>query len=206
MDNLIPNIKKYLLAVLLPTAIFVILALSSLKDIEKAFVRFRFGRDITLYLRRSTDNLTYLGAAYTTTGDKKFLEEFNAHLKERQNYFNNEVFISKILTQEELKEFRVGLDISNELAKEVEGPAFEKMDSKAFFSDKYLDYKKKIYLSKEKFRDLINNSSEKIIHDETKLLNIYLYSLAGVVLFLVYLIKHDNPAAMKKKPLKRKKK
>ena len=206
MDNLIPNIKKYLLAVLLPTAIFVIFALSSLKDIENAFVRFRFGRDITLYLRRSTDNLTYLGAAYTTTGDKKFLEEFNAHLKERQNYFNNEVFISKILTQEELKEFRVGLDISNELAKEVEGPAFEKMDSKAFFSDKYLDYKKKIYLSKEKFRDLINNSSEKIIHDETKLLNIYLYSLAGVVLFLVYLIKHDNPAAMKKKPLKRKKK
>ena len=206
MNNAISNIKKYLLAVLLPTAIFVILALSSLKDIEKAFVRFRFGRDITLYLRRSTDNLTYLGAAYTATGDKKFLEEFNAHLKERQNYFNNEVFISKILTQEELKEFRVGLDISNELAKEVEGPAFEKMDSKAFFSDKYLDYKKKIYLSKEKFRDLINNSSEKIIHDETKLLNIYLYSLAGVVLFLVYLIKHDNPAPMKKKPLKRKKK
>jgi len=206
MDNLIPNIKKYLLAVLLPTAIFVILALSSLKDIEKAFVRFRFGRDITLYLRRSTDNLTYLGAAYTATGDKKFLEEFNAHLKERQNYFNNEVFISKILTQDELKEFRVGLDISNELAKEVEGPAFEKMDSKAFFSDKYLDYKKRIYLSKEKFRDLINDSSEKIIHNETKLLNIYLYSLAGVVLFLVYLIKHDNSAPMKKKPLKRKKK
>ena len=206
MDNLIPNIKKYLLAVLLPTAIFVIFALSSLKDIEKAFVRFRFGRDITLYLRRSTDNLTYLGAAYTATGDKKFLEEFNAHLKERQNYFNNEVFISKILTQDELKEFRVGLDISNELAKEVEGPAFEKMDSKAFFSDKYLDYKKRIYLSKEKFRDLINDSSEKIIHNETKLLNIYLYSLAGVVLFLVYLIKHDNSAPMKKKPLKRKKK
>ena len=206
MNNAISNIKKYLLAVLLPTAIFVIFALSSLKDIEKAFVRFRFGRDITLYLRRSTDHLTYLGAAYTATGDKKFLEEFNAHLKERQNYFNNEVFISKILTQEELKEFRVGLDISNELAKEVEGPAFEKMDSKAFFGDKYLDYKKRIYLSKEKFRDLINNSSEKIIHDETKLLNIYLYSLAGVVLFLVYLIKHDNAAPVKKKPIKRKKK
>ena len=206
MNNIILNIKKYLLVVLLPTAIFVIFALSSLKDIENAFVRFRFGRDITLYLRRSTDHLTYLGAAYTATGDKKFLEEFNTHLKERQNYFNNEVFISKILTQEELKEFRVGLDISNELAKEVEGPAFEKMDSKAFFSDKYLDYKKKIYLSKEKFRDLINNSSEKIIHNETKLLNIYLYSLAGVVLFLVYLIKHDNAAPMKKKPIKRKKK
>ena len=99
MNNIILNIKKYLLVVLLPTAIFVILALSSLKDIEKAFVRFRFGRDITLYLRRSTDHLTYLGAAYTATADKKFLEQFNAHLKERENYFNNEVFISKILTQ-----------------------------------------------------------------------------------------------------------
>ena len=50
--------------------------------------------------------------------------------------------LNKMITQEELKEFRVGLDISNELAKEVEGPAFEKMDSKAFFGDKYLDYKK----------------------------------------------------------------
>ena len=206
MKTLILNIKKHLLVALLPTAIFVILAISSLKEIEKAFVRFRFGRDITLYLRRSTDHLTYLGAAYTATADKKFLEQFNVHLKERENYFNNEVFISKILTQEELKEFRVGLDISNELAKEVETPAFEKMDSKAFFGDKYLDYKKKIYLSKEKFRDLINNSSEKIIKDETRLLNLYLYSLAGVVLFLVYLIKHDNPAPMQKKPLKRKKK
>ena len=206
MNSFILNAKKYLLAVLLPTAIFVILALSSLKDIENAFVRFRFGRDITLYLRRSTDHLTYLGAAYTATGDKKFLEQFNVHLKERENYFNNEVFISKILTQDELKEFRVGLDISNELAKEIEAPAFEKMDSKAFFSDKYLDYKKKIYDSKDKFRTLINDSSEKIIHNETKLLNIYLYSLAGVVLFLVYLIKHDNAATMKKQPLKRKKK
>jgi hypothetical protein len=206
MNNLISNIKKYLLAVLFPTAIFVILALSSLKDIEKAFVRFRFGRDITLYLRRSTDYLTYLGCAYTATGDKKFLEQFNSHLKERENYFNNEVFISKILTKEELKEFRVGLDISNELAKEVEAPAFEKMDSKAFFSDKYLDYKKRIYLSKEKFRDLINNSSEKIIHSETELLNVYLYSLVGIVLFLVYLIKHDHPTPIKKKLIKRKKK
>ena len=205
MSSFILNIKKYLLAVLFPTAIFVIFALSSLKDIENAFVRFRFGRDITLYLRRSTDHLTYLGAAYTATGDKKFLEQFNEHLKERGNYFNNEVFISKILTQDELKEFRVGLDISNELAKEVEGPAFEKMDSKAFFGDKYLDYKKKIYLSKEKFRDLINNSSEKIIHDETKLLNIYLYSLCLIIISLVFLIKIDNQS-IKSKSIKKKKK
>jgi hypothetical protein len=205
MNNAISNIKKYLLAVLLPTAIFVIFALSSLKDIEKAFVRFRFGRDITLYLRRSTDHLTYLGAAYTATGDKKFLEQFNEHLKERGNYFNNEVFISKILTQEELKEFRVGLDISNELAKEVEGPAFEKMDSKAFFGEKYLDYKKRIYDSKDKFRTLINDSSEKIIKDETKLLNIYLYSLCLIIISLVFLIKIDNQP-IKSKSIKKKKK
>jgi len=205
MNELFLKIKKYLLVVTLPVAIITMLSISSLKDIEKAFERFRFGRDITLYLRRSTDNLTYLGAAYTATGDKKFIEEFNVHLKERQNYFNNEVFISKILTQEELKEFRVGLDISNELAKDVEGPAFEKMDSKAFFSDKYLDYKKRIYLSKEKFRDLINNSSEKIIKDETKLLNIYLYSLCLIIIFLVYIIKHEE-APIKKNTTKKRKK
>jgi hypothetical protein len=206
MNTVIIKIKSYLWFVLIPVAIVTLLSISSLKDIEQSYVRFKFGRDITLYLRKSTDLLTYLGAAYTATSDKKFLTEFNEHLKERERYFNNEVFISKILTQEELKEFRVGLDISNELAKEVEAPAFEKMDSKVFFGDKYLDYKKRIYLSKEKFRDLINNSSEKIIKHETTLLNLYLYSLAGIVLFLVYLIKHDNTAPMKKKPLKRKKK
>jgi hypothetical protein len=205
MNEIFSNIKKYLLVILLPTAILVILSLSCLKDIEKAFVRFRFGRDITLYLRKSTDHLTYLGVAYTATGDKKFIEQFNTHLKERENYFNNQVFISKILTQEELKEFRVGLDISNELAKEVEGPAFEKMDSKAFFGDKYLDYKKKIYDSKDKFRTLINDSSEKIIKDETKLLNIYLYSLCLIIISLVFLIKSDNQP-IKKKTIKKKKK
>ena len=205
MNELILKIKKYLLVVTLPVAIITMLSISSLKDIQKGFERFKFGRDITLYLRRSTDHLTYLGAAYTATGDKKFIEQFNVHLKERENYFNNEVFISKILTQEELKEFRVGLDISNELAKEVEGPAFEKMDSKAFFSDKYLDYKKKIYLSKEKFRDLINNSSEKIIKDETNLLNIYLYSLCLIIISLVFLIKQEN-VPIKKKPIKKRKK
>ena len=205
MNDIFSKIKKYLLVVTLPVAIITMLSISSLKDIEKGFERFRFGRDITLYLRRSTDNLTYLGAAYTATGDKKFLEQFNGHLKERENYFNNEIFISKILTQEELKEFRVGLDISNELAKDVEGPAFEKMDSKAFFSDKYLDYKKRIYLSKEKFRDLINNSSEKIIKDETKLLNIYLYSLCLIIIFLVYIIKHEE-APIKKNTTKKRKK
>lgn len=204
MNAIILNIKKYLFFTLFPVAILVILSISCLNDIEKAFVRFRFGRDITLYLRKSTDHLTYLGAAYTATGDKKFLEEFNTHLKERENHFNNEVFISKILTQEELKEFRVCLDISNELAKEVEGPAFEKMDSKAFFSEKYLDYKKKIYESKDKFRTLINDSSEAMIKEETQLLNIYLYSLCLIIVLLVFIIKNgDHP--IKKKSIKRKK-
>jgi hypothetical protein len=111
-----------------------------------------------------------------------------------------------MLTQEELKEFRKGLDISNDLAKDVENAAFEKMDNKAFFGDKYLDYKKKIYDNINSFRALINDSSEKIIKDEIKLLNIYLYCLAGIVLALVYLIKHDNIVTVKKKPIKKKKK
>lgn len=205
MSNLILNIKKYLFFVLLPVAALVILALSSLKDIEQNYVRFRFGRDITLYLRRSTDLLTYLGAAYTTTSDKKFLIQFNDHLKEREKYFNEEIFISKLLTQEETKEFKKGLDISNDLAKEVENPAFASMDNKAMFSDKYLEYKKKIYDNINSFRSMINDSSEKTIKDEIKLLNIYLYLLATIVLFLVYLIKQDNNAIIKKKPTKKKK-
>ena len=205
MNNLVLNIKKYLFFALLPTGIVVILALSSLKDIEQGYARFKFGRDITLYLRKSTDLLTYLGAAYTTTGDKRFLTQFNDHLKEREKYFNEEVVISKMLTQEELKEFRKGLDISNDLAKDVENAAFDKMDNKAFFGDKYLDYKKKIYDNINSFRVLINDSSEKIIKDESKLLNIYLYCLAGIVLTLVYLIKQENRAPIKKKPIKKKK-
>ena len=205
MNNLVLNIKKYLFFALLPTGLVVILALSSLKDIEQGYARFKFGRDITLYLRKSTDLLTYLGAAYTTTGDKQFLAQFNDHLKEREKYFNEEVVISKMLTQEELKEFRKGLDISNDLAKDVENAAFDKMDNKAFFGDKYLDYKKKIYDNINSFRVLINDSSEKIIKDESKLLNIYLYCLAGIVLTLVYLIKQENRAPIKKKPIKKKK-
>ena len=205
MKTLILNIKKYLLVVLLPTAIFVILAISSLKEIEQSYARFRFGRDVSLYLRKSTDILTYLGAAYTTTSDKKFLDQFNSHLKERERHFNEEIIINKILTQEELKEFRKGLDISNDLAKDVENAAFDKMDNKAFFGDKYLEYKKKIYNNINSFTALINDSSEKIIKDEIKLLNIYLYCLAGIVLSLVYLIKQDNNATVKKKPIKKKK-
>ena len=204
MNNLILKIKKYLFFALLPTAILVIVSISSLKEVENAYARFRFGRDITLYLRKSTDLLTYLGAAYTTTGNKKFIDQFNNHLKEREKYFNEEIFISKILTQEELKEFRKGLDISNDLAKEVENPAFEKMDSKAFFSDKYLDYKTKIYENNQSFRVLINDSSEKILKQELKLLNIYLYSLCLIIIFLVYIIKNDNQT-IKKKPIKKKK-
>ena len=205
MKTLILNIKKYLLVALLPTAIFVILAISSLKEIEQSYARFRFGRDVSLYLRKSTDTLTYLGAAYTTTSDKKFLDQFNSHLKERERHFNEEIIINKILTQEELKEFRKGLDISNDLAKDVENAAFDKMDNKAFFGDKYLEYKKKIYNNINSFTALINDSSEKIIKDEIKLLNIYLYCLAGIVLLLVYLIKQDNNATVKKKPIKKKK-
>jgi len=205
MNSVIIKVKSYLWFVLLPVAILTLLSISSLKDIEQGYTRFRFGRDVTLYLRKSTDLLTYLGAAYTTTSDKKFLNQFNDHLKEREKYFNEEIFISKILTQEELKEFRKGLDISNDLAKDVENSAFEKMDNKAFFGDKYLDYKKRIYDNNQSFRNLINDSSEKIIKDEIVRLNIYLYSLCFIILGLVYLIKQDGNSVTKtKKKVKRK--
>ena len=206
MNSVIIKIKSYLWFVLLPVAVITLLSISSLKDIEQGYTRFKFGRDITLYLRKSTDLLTYLGAAYTTTSDKKFLVQFNEHLKEREKYFNEEIFISKILTQEELKEFRKGLDISNDLAKEVENAAFEKMDNKAFFGDKYLEYKKKIYDNNLVFRTLINDSSEKIIKEELKLLNIYLYSLCFIILGMVFLIKQENkPVTKIRKRIKRKK-
>jgi len=206
MNEIFSNIKKYLLVILLPTALLVILSISCLKDIEQNYIRFKYGRDITLYLRKSTDLLTYLGAAYTTTSNKKFLDQFNNHLKEREKYFNEEVFTSKILTQEETREFRKGLDISNDLAKDIENPEFAAMDNKAIFSDKYLSYKEKIYENINSFRTLINDSSEKMIKEETRLLNIYLYSLCLIVIALVYLIKHDNHPIIKKKPIKKKKK
>ena len=206
MNAVIIKIKSYLWFVLLPVAVITLLSISSLKDIEQSYARFRFGRDITLYLRKSTDLLTYLGVAYTTTSDKKFLNQFNEHLKEREKYFNEEILTSKILTQDELKEFRKGLDISNDLAKDVENAAFEKMDNKAFFSDKYLDYKKKIYENINNFRTLINDSSEKIIKDEIVKLNIYLYTLCFIILGMVYLIKQENkPVTKIRKRIKRKK-
>ena len=206
MNSVIIKIKSYLWFVLLPVAVITLLSISSLKDIEQSYTRFRFGRDITLYLRKSTDLLTYLGTAYTTTSDKKFLNQFNEHLKEREKYFNEEILTSKILTQDELKEFRKGLDISNDLAKDVENAAFEKMDNKAFFSDKYSEYKKKIYENINNFRTLINDSSEKIIKEEIVKLNIYLYSLCFIILGMVYLIKQENKPVTKTKPkVKRKK-
>lgn len=206
MNSVIIKIKSYLWFVLLPVAVITLLSISSLKDIEQSYTRFRFGRDITLYLRKSTDLLTYLGVAYTTTSDKKFLNQFNEHLKEREKYFNEEILTSKILTQDELKEFRKGLDISNDLAKDVENAAFEKMDNKAFFGDKYSEYKKKIYENINNFRTLINDSSEKIIKEEILYLNIYLYSLCFIILGMVYLIKQENKPVTKIKPkVKRKK-
>ena len=206
MNAVIVKIKSYLWFVLIPVAIVTLLSISSLKDIEQGYRRFKFGRDVTLYLRKSTDLLTYLGAAYTTTSDKKFLTQFNEHLKEREKYFNEEIFINKILTQEELREFRKGLDISNDLAKDVENAAFEKMDNKAFFGDKYLEYKKKIYDNNLVFRSLINDSSETIIKEELKLLNIYLYSLCFIILGMVFLIKQENkPVTKIRKRIKRKK-
>lgn len=197
MNTVITKIKSYLWFVLLPVVIITLLSISSLKDIEQGYIRFKFGRDVTLYLRKSTDLLTYLGAAYTTTADKRFLNQFNDHLKEREKYFNEEVFTSKLLTQEETKEFRKGLDISNDLAKDVENAAFERMDNKAFFTEKYLGYKKRIYDNNQSFRTLINDSSEKVIKEELTLLNVYLYTLCFIILGLIVLIKHEIKPVIK---------
>jgi hypothetical protein len=206
MNSVIIKIKSYLWFVLIPVAIITLLSISCLKDIEHGYNRFRFGRDITLYLRKSTDLLTYLGAAYTTTSDNNFLNQFNDHLKEREKYFNEEVFTSKLLTQDETKTFRKGLDISNDLAKDVENAAFEKMDNKAFFTEKYLGYKKRIYDNNQTFRTLINDSSEKIIKDELTLLNIYLYTLCFIILGLIVLIKQENNSVTKTKRKSKRKK
>ena len=98
------------------------------------------------------------------------------------------------------------MDISNDLAKDVENAAFEKMDNKAFFGDKYSEYKKKIYENINNFRILINDSSEKIIKEEILYLNIYLYTLCFIILGMVYLIKQENKPVTKIKPkVKRKK-
>ena len=92
------------------------------------------------------------------------------------------------------------------MAKEVENAAFEKMDNKAFFGDKYLEYKKKIYDNNQVFRTLINDSSEKIIKDELVKLNIYLYVLCFIILGMVFLIKQENkPVTKTKRKVKRKK-
>ena len=80
------------------------------------------------------------------------------------------------------------------------------MDNKAFFGDKYLEYKKKIYENINNFRTLINDSSEKIIKEEIVKLNIYLYSLCFIILGMVYLIKQENkPVTKIRKRIKRKK-
>ena len=98
------------------------------------------------------------------------------------------------------------MDISNDLAKDVENAAFEKMDNKAFFGDKYAEYKKRIYDNINNFRTLINDSSETIIKEELKLLNIYLYSLCFIILGLVFLIKQETKSVTKSKiKVKRKK-
>jgi len=205
MEKFLFLVKKYLWIVAAPVAIITLLSISSLKDIEQAYARFKLGRDITLYLRKSTDMLTYLSIAYTSTSEKKFIDQFNNHLEERKKYFD-EIFSNKIITVEEFRMFERGLQISDELATKIEKIAFDKMDSKAFFTPEYLEYKRRIYENDQNFRTLINDSSEKLIKEETKLLNIYLYSLCFIILSLVYLIKHeDKPVAKIKNKTKKRK-
>lgn len=195
---MLEKLKSKLWIVMIPVAVMVLLSISAIKDIEKAHVELDNGKRTAYYLRTSTDSLTYLGAAYTATGDKKFIDQFNDHL-ERRKGMNIEI------DQDALGYYNEGLRLSNLLAAEVEGPAFKIMDNKAFFTDKYLSYKTGIIKSIDNVRDTVYNKSNAKLQRATLELNIYLYTLIFIILGLVMFIKFDTPTSTKVKPINKSK-
>ena len=191
---MLEKLKSKLWIVMIPVAVMVLLSISAIKDIEKAHVELDNGKRTAYYLRTSTDSLTYLGAAYTATGDKKFIDQFNDHL-ERRKGMNIEI------DQDALSYYNEGLRLSNLLAAEVEGPAFKTMDNKAFFTDKYLSYKTGIIKSIDNVRDTVYNKSNAKLQRATLELNIYIYTLIFIILGLVMFIKFDTPTPAKIKPI-----
>ena len=187
---MLQKIKSKLWIVMIPVAVMVLLSISAIKDIEKAHVELDNGKRTAYYLRTSTDSLTYLGAAYTATGDKKFIDQFNDHL-ERRKGMNIEI------DQDALGYYNEGLRLSNLLATEVEGPAFKIMDNKAFFTDKYLSYKTGIIKSIDNVRDTVYNKSNSKLQRAILELNIYIYTLIFIVLGLIMFIKFDSTPSTK---------
>ena len=203
---MLETLKNKLWIVTIPVAIIVLLSISSLKDIEKAQADLDNGKKTAYFLRSSTDSLTYLSAAYTATGDIKFLNQFNDHLDRRKRMTFN-------IDEDVLVYYNEGLRVSNLLAIEIETPAFKQMDSKAFFTEKYLDYKTQIINSIEKLRDTVTKKSNDKLEKSILELNIYIYSLIFLILGLIAFIRFSNPTAItkrkslvtaKKKPVKKK--
>ena len=191
------QVIKYYVIVLV-SVVCVILSISALKEIEIAQNKLDEGKDIAYYLRSSTDSLTFYAIAYTSTKEIKFLDTFNKHLERRKE----KIFT---LDQEAQVFYNKGLEISNQLAKNIEKPAFDSLNSKAFFSNDYLDYKTKIYSNIDGLRNSITNKAKNNLDKETNLLNIYTYLLCLTIMYLIVEVRNNNEKQIKK-TIKRKKK
>ena len=189
---MLETLKSKLWIVTIPVAIIVLLSISALKDIEKAQIDLDNGKRTAYFLRSSTDSLTYLSAAYTATGNIKFLNQFNEHLDRRKG-------MTFTIDEDALIYYNEGLRISTLLATEIEVPAFKQMDSKAFFTEKYLDYKTQIINSIEKLRDTVTKKSNNKLQKAILELNIYIYSLIFLILGLIAFIRFGNSPVTKKK-------
>ena len=185
MKEIIEKIKSKLWFITIPVAALVLFSMSALKDIEASHQELETGKKLSYYLRTSTDSLTYLAIAYTSTKDPKFLDQFNGHL-ERRKYKQIDID----------PEFQIyyneGLRLSNELATKIEGPAFEKMDDQAFFSKEYIDYKTKIIASIDKLRDETYKKSNDKLSRALLEINIYIYSLILIILAFIVLIRFES--------------
>lgn len=191
------QVIKYYVIVLV-SVVCVILSISSLKEIEIAQNKLDEGKDIAYYLRSSTDSLTFYAIAYTSTKEAKFLDTFNQHLERRKE----KVFM---LDQEAQVFYNKGVEISNQLANNIEKPAFDSLDSKAFFGKEYLGYKTSIYNNIDGLRNSITRKAKNNLDDETNLLNIYTYLLCLTIMYLIVEVRNNNEKQIKK-TVKRKKK
>ena len=174
--------------------------MSAIKDIEDSHVELDNGKRTAYYLRTSTDSLTYLAIAYTSTGKEKFINEFNSHLERRKQ-------MKFDIIPEGLIYYNEGLSLSNELATIIEAPAFAAMNDTAFFTDQYLSYKTRIITSIENLRNITYEKSNNKLQRAVLELNIYIYFLILLLLGLVVLIRFDKQPIIKpvrkKKPIKK---
>ena len=193
---ILEKIKSKLWLVSIPVAIAALLSMSAIKDIEDAHVELDNGKKTAYYLRTSTDSLTYLAIAYTSTGKEKFINEFNSHLERRKQ-------IKFDIIPEGLVYYNEGLSLSNELATIIEAPAFAAMNDTAFFTDQYLSYKTRIITSIENLRNVTYEKSNNKLQRAVLELNIYIYFLILLLLGLVVLIRFDKKEIIK--PIKKKK-